>query len=304
MGTSELISVIVPVYNGASTIDQTLKSIRNQTHQHLEIVIVDDGSTDDTQKVVLDHVRADRRVRLIRQTNAGVAAARNRGIAEAVGDLVAPIDADDLWSEDKLRKQLHALERGGEGIVLVYTWSTIVDEKGNVIEAKPGATDEGDVLPALFFHGNFVGNGSAVLMRKSAVFAAGGYDASLRARSAQGCEDFLLYFRMARLGRFAVVPEYLTMYRESPGSMSSNVRQMLRSMQIVNDEICREYPSMAPRRRANLTHYMVWLYRRALTCGQPRDALFVVAQLARLNPRRAIGALLRTFQPRSSRARG
>ena len=75
MGTSELISVIVPVYNGASTMDQTLKNIRNETHQHLEIVIVDDGSTDDTQEVVLDHARADGRVRLIRQTNAGVAAA-------------------------------------------------------------------------------------------------------------------------------------------------------------------------------------------------------------------------------------
>src|ERR1700674_400681 len=94
MSEYDLVTVVIPAFNAARTIDETLRSVRSQTHRRLEILIVDDGSTDATPQIVERHVAEDRRIRLIRQPNAGVAAARNKGVVEAAGDLVAPIDAD------------------------------------------------------------------------------------------------------------------------------------------------------------------------------------------------------------------
>src|SRR5260221_13860612 len=90
----ELVSVIIPAYNAQATLDETLNSVRSQTHRNLEIVVVDDGSTDDTAIVAQRHSAVDSRVHIIRQDNAGVAAARNAGIAATSGRYVAPIDAD------------------------------------------------------------------------------------------------------------------------------------------------------------------------------------------------------------------
>src|SRR5438045_2856629 len=93
----ELVTVIVPAYNAGVTIGATLDSIRAQTHTNLEVLVIDDGSTDATAKIVQRHASVDPRIRLIRQSNEGVAAPRNRGIAEARGEYLAPIDADALW---------------------------------------------------------------------------------------------------------------------------------------------------------------------------------------------------------------
>src|SRR6476660_90490 len=100
--TRELVSVVVPAYNAEKTILETICSVRAQTYRNLDIVVVDDGSVDGTPGIVERHARTDSRVRLIRQANLGVAAARNRGIAEARADYIAPIDADDLWESTKI----------------------------------------------------------------------------------------------------------------------------------------------------------------------------------------------------------
>src|SRR5206468_1498575 len=92
-----LVSVILPVCDGASFVGDTLASALGQTYRHLEVVVVDDGSRDGTRAVVEAWVERDARVRLVSQANGGVAAARNRAIAAANGDLIAPLDADDLW---------------------------------------------------------------------------------------------------------------------------------------------------------------------------------------------------------------
>lgn len=93
MSDLDLVTVVIPAYNAAATIDETLLSVRSQSHRRLEILVVDDGSKDATAHIVQRHCAEDSRIRLIRQRNSGVAAARNRGVAEATGDFVAPIDA-------------------------------------------------------------------------------------------------------------------------------------------------------------------------------------------------------------------
>src|SRR5438874_4376035 len=109
----DLISVIIPAYNAEQFIERTIDSASQQTHRNLEIIVVDDGSTDQTASIVKRLTKKDRRLRLIRQPNAGVAAARNRGIKESRGDYLAPLDSDDLWHHTKLEKQLHVFSRGG-----------------------------------------------------------------------------------------------------------------------------------------------------------------------------------------------
>ena len=110
---SELISVIIPAHNAARHISATLRSVRDQTHRSLEIIAVDDGSTDNTGQILEKFAAEDRRMSVLRQDNSGVAMARNLAISHSRGDFIAPLDADDIWHPEKLARQLSALIRGG-----------------------------------------------------------------------------------------------------------------------------------------------------------------------------------------------
>ena len=105
------ISVVIPAHNAAATLDATANSVRGQTHEQLEILIVDDGSTDGTLEIARRHAEQDPRVRVITQPNGGVASARNRGLAEASTELVALVDADDVWHPEKIERQLRVIEK-------------------------------------------------------------------------------------------------------------------------------------------------------------------------------------------------
>lgn len=253
-----LVTAVVPAYNAARTIDETLRSIRSQSYTHLEILVVDDGSTDATPAIVAAHAAVDPRIRPIRQANAGVAAARNRGIAEARGDLVALTDADDVWAPTKIERQVAVMQRGGTTMGLVYTWSDSIDADGLVIGNARAHRFEGDVLHAICRE-NFVGNGSAALFRKQALVDAGGYDASLRGRGAEGCEDIAMYIRVAESYRFGCVPQALTGYRQLAGSMSSHGYTMYRSWMIVASRTVRRQP----RCRTDLAAATAWMARDA-----------------------------------------
>src|SRR5262245_4502278 len=161
MGDVDLVSVVIPAHNAAATIGETLLSVRSQTHRMLEILVIDDGSTDGTADIARDHAALDSRIRLVRQKNGGVAAARNRGIEEAAADLVAFVDADDLWAPDKIEKQIAVLRKEGPSVALVYTWWAWIDA-ASCITARWCPTEAGDVLERLCL-GNFVGNGSSIL---------------------------------------------------------------------------------------------------------------------------------------------
>jgi glycosyltransferase involved in cell wall biosynthesis len=260
---NDAVTVVVPAYNAEATLDETLRSVRTQTHQALEILVIDDGSRDGTAAIAVAHAAADPRVRLIRQDNAGVAAARNRGIEEARAALIAPVDADDLWAPAKIERQLATLHRGGPRVALVYTWSTLIDRESRVVGFGRAAMDEGDVL-AHMCRGNLMGNGSAALMRRDAVLEAGGYDSTLRAHRAQGCEDMLLYCRIAARHHAAVVPDYLTGYRQGSETMSWDVVQMFRSWRFVAAELYGRHPELRGDIEAGEIFAARWLLGRAL----------------------------------------
>ena len=202
-----LVSVVIPAFNAAATIASTLHSVTAQTYPHTEIIVVDDGSRDDTGSIVRRFGSADPRIRLITQANAGVAAARNAGIELAAGEFIAPVDADDLWHPTKIEKQMRVMLEGTDDLGFVYCFCRLIDAQDKVIGSHYPVVCRGRVLHRHLFT-NFVGNGSAPLMRKSVVLDIGGYDPILRHRSAEGCEDLLLQLKIARNHSVDLVPEY------------------------------------------------------------------------------------------------
>lgn len=243
--TDKLVSVIVPAFNAEDTICESVVSALNQTYRDIEVLIVDDGSTDGTKAIAAELIRCDARVRYIYKQNGGVASARNKGIAEARGDYIATLDADDLWYPTKLARQIERFEEKGPNIALVYAWCCWIDDYGNITGSAPPTRLEGSIFPQMCL-GNIVISGSNALIRREALSAAGGFDESLRSRGGQGCEDWKLYLQIAQRHEIASVPEYLIGYRISPGSMSDDFEQMMRSRRLVEAEFVSIYPELAP----------------------------------------------------------
>jgi glycosyltransferase involved in cell wall biosynthesis len=290
---ANLISVVVPAYNAAATIDRTLRSIRAQTYSELEIIVVDDGSTDATDRIVRSHALVDPRIRIFRQANGGVAAARNFGWRNARGQVLAFIDADDLWAANKIERQISALSASSSEIV-VYTWYSEIDHEDLIID-KGEPTAEGDVLQRLLV-GNFIGNGSSALLTKSAISIVGGYDSSLRARGAEGCEDYLLYLKLAERYRFAVVRERLTGYRRTPTNMSSDLCRMLRSWRLVAAEMRDRHPKHGRIIEAGVNWYAAWLLERALLSGSLSEAARLASILSVRRPDLMVRPVLEAAQ--------
>lgn len=286
---AQVVTVIVPAYNVAGTIHETLLSVRSQTHTALEIIVVDDGSKDHTRQVVERHAADDPRIRLLHQANAGVASARNTALAEATGAYLAPIDADDLWRPDKIARQLALMLERGPGVELVYTWFAEIDDESRVRKIVMPC-EEGRVLAALC-HGNFVGHASSPLMRTDGMRQVGGYDTSLRASAAQGCEDWQLYLRLAEFGEFAVIKLPLTGYRITEKSMSSDISQMLRSYRLVLSRVQVAHPEYAEDLRRGLQGITKYFLKRSFEAARYRAALIELVRSSRMDPQLGLDML-------------
>lgn len=295
--STPLVSVVIPAYNAAPTLDTTLRSLRAQSYPRLEIIVVDDGSRDRTSQIVEAHAAGDGRVRLIRQANGGVAAARNTGIAAARGAYTAPVDADDLCAVRRIEKQVQALEAAGPDYAVAYTWSAFIDEDDRVIDASFQPVAEGDVSLSLCIS-NFVANGSAAMMRTDALRAVGGYDPSLRARRAQGCEDWSLLLRLAERWRFVLVPEFLTGYRQSAVNMSSDTMQMYRSFRIVAADHAAQFPHARDALAIGRKNMLAWLLQLAGRDRRHGAVARLAPMLASTSPRWAYRILAPHYLPR------
>jgi glycosyltransferase involved in cell wall biosynthesis len=128
-----IVSVIIPAYNAAKFVGRTLESLGAQTFAEFEAIVVDDGSNDDTADVVNEVVGRDSRFRLIRQANGGVAAARNRALAEARGRYLANLDSDDMWRPTFLERTIAALEAAGDEAVFAFAQTLWVDEQDRLL---------------------------------------------------------------------------------------------------------------------------------------------------------------------------
>lgn len=278
------VSVIIPAYNAEDFITATLDSVVSQTYQNLEILVVDDGSSDRTPEIVTSYAQRDRRITLLRQKNAGVAAARNLAILKSTGDFIAPIDADDIWYPAKIEKQVRCLMESDERVGLVYTWSVDINEDGKLTGRSSHFDLEGDVFHALIYC-NFLGNASVPLIRRCCFDRVGYYDPELRAQNAQGCEDRDLYLRIAEHYHFRVVPEFLMGYRKAVGTMSCNYRAMAKSHLLVLDDVKKRRPDIPePFYRWSTGNFYMYLATQGRRSGHHASTLFCLFKAVMTDP--------------------
>ncbi len=206
--STPLVSVIIPAYNATAFLGETLDSVLAQTYPNLEIIVVDDGSTDATPELLDSY---GDRIRVLRQANAGQAAARNHGAREARGELLAFLDSDDLWDPDKIARQVELLGRFPAALA-VYCDHRTIDAQGRPV-ASNAALDypraSGDMLRALLL-GCCIITPGLVLLRRHAFDASGGFD---EAPLMRGHEDYALWLRLATQGSFVYSPDTLVSYR-------------------------------------------------------------------------------------------
>jgi glycosyltransferase involved in cell wall biosynthesis len=238
-----LVSVIIPAYNAEAFIEITLKSVISQTYKNIEVLVVDDGSLDRTVEIVKSIAMEDKRITLLQQSNAGVAAARNQAIAHSKGEYIAPIDADDIWYPENLEKQVQCMLSSEQSVGLTYAWSAHIDEEGLLTGRYDYSRQMGKVYIPLIMT-NFVGNASACLIRRSCLQEVKGYNCRFKAENAQGCEDWDIYLRIAENYEFKVVPDFLIGYRQRISSMSSNLPVMLKSYILVIADVQTRYPEI------------------------------------------------------------
>ena len=306
-----LVSVVIPAFNAAWSLGRTLASVTNQTWPEIEIIVVDDGSTDSTPDLVREHAANDPRIRLVRQPNGGVASARNRGLREARGEYFAPIDSDDLWAADNLEKQVEALEAAGERAAFAFAYSACIDEFGRPLPSSPRTE-----APRIDFEGlllrNAVSNGSAAVFRRRRVIEAGGYDERLRAAGAQGAEDWKLTLTLVSRYEAVLVAEPLVFYRINPEGMSHAFEAMCRSaLTVIEDArgLKQGVPDQAFRDSRSL--FLTWMLPRVLKARRWATALDLGWKAYGLNPAAArlpeVRALarraLKAIEPRAKSAR-
>lgn len=283
-----VVSVVTPTYNSAATIAETIASVAAQSWREFEMIVVDDGSTDETPRLLAQHARRYPWISWCVQPNAGPAAARNTAIALARGEFIAFLDADDLWEPNKLALQVAAFERN-PGAAFIYSderdfWPDRERPRTLFQQKQPA---RGNVLRALFERGNFILTSTSML-RKSALQAVNGFDPTRHIN-----EDVDLWFRMAEQYEFDYVPQVLVRRRMLPHSlMHSNTINVWRSDLELIDRWVRRRPDLFPpdspwvRRRLALTWSRLanqLLHRRAFT--ESRHAFLQAMKYGRFDPR-------------------
>ena len=273
------VTIVIPAYNSMSYLPQTLESVFQQTYEDFEVIVVNDGSTDETEKYVSS--LNDPRLKLINQANQGLSGARNTGITNAQGKYIAFLDADDLWKPSKLAKQVRCLEERSE-VGLVYTWTALADQNCKPTGRLIVSDAEGDVWLQLLTELNFIGCGSTPLIRKNCFETVGLFDLELVVT-----EDWDMWLRIAANYPFAVIKEPLVLYRASPTSLSKSHLLMWKFSCKVIEKAFQSVPDnllhLKNQTYSSLYFYLSWLairngdYQQA-NCFQKQAIAYVPKQ--------------------------
>lgn len=244
MTSAPKVSVVIPAYNAMRYLPQTVRSVLEQTFKDFELLIVDDGSTDD----FCDWAGrlSDKRIRVLQQKNLGAGAARNAGLLKARGRYVAFLDADDIWLPTKLEKQVADLEARPE-VGLTHTSISYIDAQGNKFRKDLKAHGRGDVWRHIVSFNPYylVHCGSTPLIRRECFDVVGTFNTELKFS-----QDWEMWIRIARRYDFSVIQEPLVLYRRHGQNMSKSYVSALSSFhKIIESTFSAAEPSYAHLKR-------------------------------------------------------
>lgn len=246
------VSVIIPTYNYGRYLIEAVESVLNQTYKDFELIVVDDGSTDNTREVLKPYLH---RLRYMYQENQGISAARNRGFQESTGEYIAYLDADDVWLPEKLAKQIPLLDEDPSlGFVCGATHE--MDQDGKIFHLRNKPRRSEDTFESLF-RKNFIPT-LTVVIRRSCLETVGGFDTSLPLS-----QDYDMWLRLAKRYKFVYWNIPLAKYRVHANNISKNQSQRLRShLKIISKkEISGDMSWLKRRiRKAKVYDYFASLY--------------------------------------------
>jgi glycosyltransferase involved in cell wall biosynthesis len=228
-----LVSVVTATFNMGNYLSETVRSVLSQSYQNFEMIVVDDGSQDNTQEVMKSFLN-DPKIRYVRlDRNRGQTAAKNRGLAEAKGRYVGFVDADNLWKPFKLEHQL-PLFKNSERIGVVYSDAEYIDENGKILPYKKRNYHEGLITNELLLS-NFV-NFNSALVRRECIQEVGGFDENL----SMGI-DWDLWLRISTRYEFAFLPEQTYSYRLWANQMSHQKKKRFQNAMKILDKFEQKY---------------------------------------------------------------
>ncbi len=302
-GVPGLVSVIIPCYNRADIVSETIDSVLAQSHSNFEIILIDDGSTDNTREVISSY--DDRRIRYFYKFNGGLSAARNSGLSAARGEFIAFLDSDDVWASWKLAAQFEIFRRHPEvglvwsdmstfasaGEILAerhlrtyYSAYDIVDfdsahlpagTLSDLISDAPSALADCPYYIADVFHHMFSGNlvhPSTAIVRRERLRKSGPFEPEI---TGLGAEDYHFYFRICSHGAVAFLDSPTTLYRVHPAQLSTcnRLHEARGNLNVVMHWIERRPPTLPqPVIRRSLANSHAWLGAEELNAGNPRAA--------------------------------
>ncbi|MDX1590157.1 MAG: glycosyltransferase [Oleiphilaceae bacterium] len=285
-----LVSVITPTFNRAGFIGEAVQSVLDQTVTQLELIVVDDGSTDDT-RAVLASLMADPRLRYFYQPNQGQSVARNLALSHARGDFICFLDSDNVWPRDKLATQLEVFREHPQ-VDVVYGDIITIDEQGHEISRKNMRRHSGHIVFPML-KDNCVSM-NTTMARKSCFDEMGGMSGQRRV-----ADDYDLWLKFSARYRFYYRPEYLAYYRVMKDQISSDKTRRFETNEAIIRDFRRDYPQALPAAQFNEA-FAFFYTRKARYLAETRQYGRAFASLTKAiqyrpfyrAPWRALGAIL------------
>ena len=274
------VSVIIPTYNSARFLVEAVESVLEQTWRDFEILVIDDGSTDETAAVMKQFGAP---VRYIQQQNGGVAVARNKGISDSTGRYIAFLDADDTWLPEKLEKQLALLRKNQDARACYSAYSSVTSDLKPIGICR--SIRHGRAIEDLLERGNIIGSICTVLCERGLFDLAGGFDPVL-----SQCADWDMWVRMALHTEFVYIDEPLVTYRQHGSNMSRNAPLLERDSIAVLEKgfsVADLPQGIRQRRRAAFARNYTVLAGTYFHAGMVMDSLRCAARAVSLDARQA-----------------
>jgi len=271
------VSVIIPTYNSIRYLPDAVGSALSQTFTDLEVIVINDGSSDATEEWLLQ--QSDSRLIFISQPNLGKSVARNVGISKAQGEYLAFLDADDYWEPTKLEKQINCLDNN-PNVGLVYTWTALADEDGQPTGRVIDSEAEGNVWQQLLQF-NIVACGSTPMVRSHCFKTVGLFSEELPL-----AQDWDMWIRIAAHYPFAVIKEPLVRYRLHANNTSKKLQAMQKYSHLVLERAFQststDRSDIKAKAYQSLNLYLGWV---AISIEDPKQAFHWWNKALRANPK-------------------